>query len=300
MGKDGRWLLEPSFDAIEPPRQLEDCADIFLARRAGKYGYVRCDGTVMIEPDIEIQSLVLPVCAGGKRKEQIEILDVGKIGWFSEGLAPVSDGRRFGYIDTAGKWAIEFSRTDSSGPVSLGQFRGGVAAVLKPGEYVFIDKAGRTIVGGGQHCYEFSEGRGTIEFLDRTKGAAVVDAAGSIIARSGRRRWTMPDGSSQELDLDLAGLTYSEGLAPATSRATAETCFLDLSGAIVAKLPFGCDGFREGAAVIREDWKRFGFVNKAFELMAPMDLEGAESFSNGTAVVKKRGAYFLVERATRG
>jgi hypothetical protein len=88
----------------------------------------------------------------------------------------------------------------------------------------------------------------------------------------------------------------SEGVAAAFSCATRDVYLLDLSGKIVARLPFGIEGFHDGVTVVREKWGRFGFIDKTFALLGPMQFEGAESFHEGVAVVKLRGKHAFVEK----
>ena len=292
IGKEGQWLLKPCFDEIIPPNDLKYTSNIFLVHHNGKYGYVRSDGFLLIEPTIELHTKSYPV-VGGKKSEYI--LDFGHAGWFSEGLAPVNNGFVFGYINEKGNQIIEFSQADFPGNVSLGSFRCGIAPILRANEFMFIDKLGKTIIGGGNRCFEFTENRGVIEFLDKKKGSAIVDEKGNIIARSGKRKWELPDGSSQILNLDFGGGMIGDGIMNAISRETGETYFLNMSGKIIARYSFGFNEFHEGVAIIREKWKKYGFINKSFELLGPMEFDGAECFCNGIAVVNKNDKYCFIE-----
>lgn len=109
---------------------LQDSDDLVPERRDGKWGFARSDGAVAI------------------------LFMFDGVHNFSEGLAAVQVGERWGFIDRRGRvvippeyqdgWAAVYVR---GGP-PIGSFSEGVAAVYRDGTWRFIDAKGRIAVPG--------------------------------------------------------------------------------------------------------------------------------------------------------
>lgn len=79
-------------------------------------------------------------------------------GSFSEGLAAVKQGGRWGYIDAAGKEAA------AARYQSAGSFSEGLAAVRSGGKYGYIDAAGKEVAAPAyDHGMDYSQGLAAVE-----------------------------------------------------------------------------------------------------------------------------------------
>lgn len=106
-----------------------------------KFGYMSITGDIVIEPQFELANP------------------------FFEGLASVSDGEKYGFIDTSGKLVIPMKydivgetehrmsigypndrRQVNTGPFSAVYFSQGLCAVNENGKYGFIDKTGNFVI----------------------------------------------------------------------------------------------------------------------------------------------------------
>jgi bifunctional DNA-binding transcriptional regulator/antitoxin component of YhaV-PrlF toxin-antitoxin module len=119
----------------------------------------------------------------GALKRNPEFIDVEE---FSEGLAPVGNGKAWGYTDTSGviRIPMQFER--------VSPFSEGLARVVKGGKVGFIDKSGRFVIPPTfLRALSFSEGvavvvdkRDKYSFIDKQGNRAIpgeFDAATSLV-----------------------------------------------------------------------------------------------------------------------
>jgi len=143
-------------------RTSRDPGDLISEQRMGKWGFVTPAGEVAV--DFKYDG-VLP---------------------FSEGLAAVQVGERWGFIDRRGRLVIpaEFENGwptppgGASGGPPIGSFKEGLAAVFKDGSWRFIDAKGQAIPGrfvkAAAGNYGFRDGiasvcgKKTCGYIDRT------------------------------------------------------------------------------------------------------------------------------------
>lgn len=141
-----KWMdydLEKStlMDRYEFHKYCSDGLFIIYDTKTKKYGYMSIIGDIVIEPQFE------------------------RVNPFSEGLASVSDGEKYGFIDTTGKLVIPMKyemlsesepdinksflydrRGINSGPFGAVYFSQGLCAVNENGKYGFIDKTGNFVI----------------------------------------------------------------------------------------------------------------------------------------------------------
>ena len=147
-------------------RTSRDPDDLISEHRMGKWGFVTPDGKVAV--DFKFDG-VQP---------------------FSEGLAAVLLGKRWGFIDRRGGLVIPAEYEEGyavppgavrSGP-PIGSFREGLAAVYKDGSWRFIDPKGVAIPGrfvrAAMGNYGFRNG---IAEVCGTKGCGYIDRTGRVI-----------------------------------------------------------------------------------------------------------------------
>jgi WG containing repeat len=108
---DGKFLTEFIFEQL---REFHD--GLAAARISGKWGYIDVGGQIVIEPKFESAFS------------------------FVQGLAPVSIDKKHGYIDKAGTFVIPPRFEDA-----YGFLPDGVATAKLEGQYIYIDRQGRTI-----------------------------------------------------------------------------------------------------------------------------------------------------------
>jgi hypothetical protein len=160
----GRAIVQADGRTFAIDRNGEETArdpeELIPEQRLGKWGFVTPDGTVAVEFGFDG---VQP---------------------FSEGLAAVQVGARWGFVDRRGRLVIpaEFEDGWASPPGGLrggepiGSFKEGLAAVYKDGAWRFIDKSGRAalpgrfakVAGSGFRDGVVEVGGTTMGYIDRT------------------------------------------------------------------------------------------------------------------------------------
>jgi hypothetical protein len=195
---------------------------------------------------------------------------------FSEGLAAVSTGKSFGYIDKNGNWVIQ-----PRFKFAFNFDHGRAFVQTVSGKYGVIDKAGKYI------------------------GRAIYDQIGGSFdplapAKIGNK-WGFIDSRSQfviQPTYDSASL-FSDGLAQVTKGigVNAKTGYIDRTGKLVIPLSINSykddtggywpntGDFDNGLAVFHSytpAGERWGFVNKDLKVVIPAEFsESPNSFDNG-------------------
>ena len=168
--EDGRAFvqLEKEWFAINRngERTSRDPADLIPEQRMGKWGFVTPGGEVAVDFRYDaVQS-------------------------FSEGLAAVQVGERWGFIDRRGRLVIPVEFEDgwatppggARGGPPIGSFKEGLAAVYKDGSWRFIDTKAVAIPGrfvkAAAGNYGFRDG---IAAVCGKKGCGYIDRTGRVI-----------------------------------------------------------------------------------------------------------------------
>jgi hypothetical protein len=206
---------------------------------------------------------------------------------FSEGLAAVRMGDKHGYIDTKGVLVI---------PVGFDEawhFSGGLAAVKSGKTWGYVDKQGKMVI---EPRFEAKREVRKIagikvdidfnEFSDFHEGLAAVNVGG---------QWAYMDKEGKTVikpRFDRA-VGFSEGLAAVGVNGRGG--YVDPTGSMVIKPQFQLAmSFHEGVAAVqvagqsKEGDQQWGYINKKGELVIPAQFAGAEDFREGLAQVVYR------------
>ncbi|WP_409344577.1 WG repeat-containing protein [Paenibacillus sp. MBLB4367] len=197
---------------------------------------------------------------------------------FSEGLAAVQIGGKWGYIDHTGKTVVEPKYKLAN------NFSEGFASVQLNGKWGFIDKSGQEVIKpayegiyGSPMPMAFREGLSTVA-VDEKIG--FIDKAGSMVI---------------EPKYDLA-YGFSEGLAAVL--VDGKLGFIDKSGKEVVKPQYEVDEdeyselqpilFSGGLARVSKGGK-WGYIDKTGKEVIALKYEGAYAFSEGMAAIVVEG-----------
>ena len=225
----GRMVIPPRFAWVTP--FSEGRALVSLAEPGPPYniGYIDRSGSLIAPPNLGYESQP-----------------------FSEGLAAVESGRKFGFIDASAKIIIEPRF------VWAGSFSEGVAKVIEDDECeVFEDLC---------ECRDFKTYRFDPNRTLPPCHFSFIDKAGNAVLKGYQN----------------AG-RFSEGLAPI--RTTTKWGFINHEGALVIPEQFQkARPFSEGLAAVSIEHK-WGFTDKTGTIVIPPDFNRVEDFSEGVAVV---------------
>jgi hypothetical protein len=279
MGRDGKMLTEPQYDAIgscggppaaTPPRPSGALARALLSLtlcyglppgpvrmlRDGRWGFLDRTGGELVPPRYE-------------RAEH-----------FSEGLAAVRAGGLWGYIDASGREAIaaRFEAADD--------FRDGVAAVRVGGQWGLI---GRDGAWRAPPQFEKFERRLRDSAFDASPVAAKRDGRWGFVTLAGER--VIPP------RFDDAS-PFSEGLA--LVRMGGRAGYVDRSGTVVIPPRYLIAGpFSEGRAPVEVQSKRFGYIDGSGRLVVPAIYSFAFGFRSGLARVRVGDRWACIDREGR-
>jgi hypothetical protein len=205
------------------------------------------------------------------------------IGWhdykFSEGLAAVKLGDKWGYIDRRGRVVVS-PRFDSAN-----NFSEGLAVVEVNKKKGFIDRRGCWVIPPRFALADrFSEGLASVNVGYRygmnDEDPNRRDGKWGYVDRSGRFR--VP------AKYDWAG-TFSEGLA--VVRSGGAHGFIDRTGAVRIELKYEDAGeFSEGLAGVRLNYK-WGYIDRSGRMVIEPGFSAASRFSGGLAWVNGGDEY---------
>jgi len=210
--------------------------------------------------------LAVPVLATQEFHWVVEPVLLEQAHHFSDGLAAVSAGGWWGFIDKSGTLVIDWQFSGAS------NFVDGLAAVRVGNMWGFIDRAGTMIV-EPQFSRAFP--------LSGDLGAVFVRGLWGIIDRNG----TMIVEPQFE---DINGMGFSEGLVSVRvgTGVTARYGFIDTSGTVVIEPQFNSvgRGFSYGLAAVQTGilW---GFINTAGEMIVEPQFIGVAEFTEGLAAI---------------
>ena len=187
-------------------------------------------------------------------------------GSFVGGLAPVSDGKNYGYINKQGALAIPL-KFDSAN-----EFGDGLAAVKINGKYGYINKDGKVVIKAAySDAGLFSQGLAAVR---QGNSWGYIDKQGRTVIKPSYDR----------------ALEFSQGLAPVANQD--RFGFIDRNGKVVVPLHFcGIDKFSEDVAAVQERGAKgelsAGFIDKSGKYVFKPRFDAAKSFSDGLALTVK-------------
>lgn len=285
----------------------------------GKWGFVDDKGALVVPPVYDLAVDFAGGFAKVSRGRQISFIDrayrlivpfgkYSEIGFFSDGLAPVKLGDKYGYIDGTGKEVIPFQYA------SAGDFFQGFAHVKLGHKYGAIAPSGRYII---EPIYDAIE-----EISGSNVFAATKDGKKGLIHRSGKILSLFRFGGVSRIreakviracdkDSRLCGLVSYEGkllfepefehigwlkadffeVAKGSKRGLARR-----DGEIVVPLIYDyIDSISaEDLIAVTKDEKA-GYINTSGEVVVPLQYERTRRFEFGRAVVAKKmhGSYSM-------
>jgi WD40 repeat protein len=284
----------------------QERAVLFPIERNDRWGYIDRSGKIIVEPRFEYAEE------------------------FSEGLGAVKVDGRWGFVDGSGKLVIEASYS-SARPFSEGLARVHVGGEKNSrlGQWGFIDRSGAVViqpqfrdVGIAESVHDFHDGLAMIEvdflkgFIDK-QGNIVIsprftyaypfsEGLASVSERHGEKwgyidktgAWVIPPKFEW-------GSMFSEGLAPVSLQAVCG--YIDRTGEMKLRPDFqtaetDCAvvwGSFDGGLSRWRVYDKFGFINKAGELVIKPQFDLTFNFSEGLAFVEKNGKYGFVDQTGR-
>lgn len=198
---------------------------------------------------------------------------------FHEGLAFVRQGDNYYFIDKEGKKAFDFKY---DGVVT--RFSEGLAAVWKDGKCGYIDKEGNEVIplSDKYSGEKFSDGMLAV-FKDEKYG--FVNTKGElVIPYTFESQSEMGDASEFHEGFTIV---YNDGSPSCVDKSGKELGIGDYS--------FILD-FNDGMAVVNKDSK-YGFIDTSGKEVIPCAYEEATIFSEGYAFVKKDGKYMQIDKS---
>jgi hypothetical protein len=200
---------------------------------------------------------------------------------FSEGLAAVQTGGQWGFIDSAGRFAVVPVYEDA------GSFSDGLAPVKRGGLWGYIDARGRLLIRPRYLRAGPFGGEGN----NNNKRAAVdLDGKVGYIDRSGR--FAVAPAYDEGGDFRSGGLAPVKG--PAGRR---DWGYIDAAGREVIPRQFnGAGAFGEGLAPVATD-ARWGYIDVRGRLTLDALYDDARPFSEGLAAVEQDGKWGYIRQA---
>lgn len=266
IDREGKTVIDAKFDAARPFNQ-----GLAAVRVKGKWGYIGHDGKFAIEPQFDAVGVLdypgddpmdfADGLAAVRSDELVGFIDkTGKFvippkftsAWsFNDGLAAAQDRftGKWGFIDKQGKWAIKPTFADAL------SFSEGIAAVsTKPRSegpsWGYINKSGSFVV-KPQYSMALACHEGLALVLTLNNG--VYD--GNFIDRKGDVAF---------VNINCHGANaYKEGLAPFLSQ-DGKMGFIDKTGKTIIAPQFQeARSFSQGVAVVRIDDSNWGLIDKS-------------------------------------
>ena len=193
----------------------------------------------------------------------------------SEGLICTRIDDKFGTINLKGEIVHQFKFSDSL------DFKDGLAWAYDDADGKFIvDSQGHSLFPASD--FDTVGWRGFFEVANEDREVALVSKEGKLLT------------PFQYVSIQ----DFSEGLAVALTK-DYKFVYLDESGHVALKLDDNikdADNFKNGLAIVRNQNKKYGFINKRGELVIDFLYDNAEIFdSNGYAVIGENERFGLID-----
>jgi hypothetical protein len=205
---------------------------------------------------------------------------------FREGLARVSKGERYFFIDAGGVEVIK-----DLGPCSP-YFANGLLRVQADGKWGYCDRTGAMVISPRfDTASDFSDSRALVSIKASYKSPweKEVDVTRGYIDKTGKLVISRPG---------TYGLSpFSEGLAAFYEKAGEPCGYMDKEGKVVIAPAFDrALPFSEGMAAVAQGGK-WGYINAKGVIVIEPRFSRAESFREGLAPIKSDGKWGLVEKS---
>jgi hypothetical protein len=313
IDKTGKIVIAPQFDSASNEDGIVFSEGLAAVKVSDKWGYIDKSGKFVIPPKFKQESAPTLFYEGlaqvlikesiieksvGSDKSQKYIVREEVLGFidrsgefveslkfikektkFSEGLAKVRAGDKFGYVDKTGKFVSEDRFAEAE------DFKEGLAAVKLEAsgsfteneaykfKYGFIDKTGKFVIKPQFGSAEsFSEGLAGVSLGDKS---GYIDKTGKIVI-------------APKFDETYS---FSEGLAKVV--AGGKSGFIDAKGKLTIGLRFSHSGFgnsinyrgfKEGLAVVEVNNKS-GYIDRTGKIIIAPQYNYGSDFNGGVATV---------------
>lgn len=245
---------------------------------------------------------------------------------FSEGLAPVKKGEKWGYIDKSGKEIIPFRFEEAS------LFEGGAAAVKLGEKYGFIDKAGKMLIAPQYETALIRQGVGIVQQEGLWHFIAMD---GSLLLKEGFKDIELPmlvEENSHYIKVvenQLYGLIrLQEGRAEylvepryyklfpfIDGRAFYIILHRDAQGAYTKQKDYGyidengkelyrwkntrldIFGLWEDRILAQDGMGMYGYLDPSMKVIVPFQYEEASEYCQGRALVRMDGRYGIIDKS---
>lgn len=245
---------------------------------------------------------------------RVKLLPYDDVASFSEGLAAVKSGIKWGYMDAEGKVVVPLQWE------AVNSFSEGVAAVQVNSSTMphIIDKSGQKLFDipfGTKYIGPFSEGLAKVAqnnlggYMDKT-GKMVIPAKylnlgdfknGMAIVVNTANRYGFVDKTGKEVitpTYDGAGNFSAEGLAPVKQGNL--WGFVDRTGKAVIPPQFeAVSGFNNGVSAVKKGGK-VGYIDAQNTEVVPLMFEDGKEFLDDYAAVKQNGKWGFANLKGRG
>lgn len=322
IDRQGKEAMAPTYQWAG--EMSEGRAAIIVDREVG---YIDRNGTVVIAPTFDIPSDI-PNETIGKAAAPISGYFSGHVCYFtssggiftwprlslayrfSEGMACVRVGDKYGYVDKAGRMSI------APRFVSACNFSEGLAAVEVDGaafgargrKWGYINQAGELVIAPRfDLAFEFHETRARIMvnhkvgYIDGTGNTVVAPryTYGSADFSDGLAAVCVGEFGENSGYIDAAGTlviparfeqagSFREGLAPV--QIGAMWGYIDKSGVIVIQPQYSqASEFSEGLAGVKVSLGKYGFIDRTGRLVISPIFDEVYDFSEGRALVEVDG-----------
>jgi len=234
---------------------------------------------------------------------------------FHEGLAMVTKGDKYGFIDKMGNEVIPciYEFMEEVDP----NFHDGLALVHQGEKHFFINKEGKeafpynydtglnyseglALVWKDRKCgYVDTKGNEVIALTDKYYGSSFHDGLAAVRNNDGKYGFIDKKGElviPMSFDVDEGGETteFHEGLAPIYKNE--KYGYIDKSGKEVIPCNYSAAfNFNEGMALVMKE-EKFGFIDVNGKEIIPCEYSYANHFSEGIAVVQKDGKYQFIDK----
>ena len=196
---------------------------------------------------------------------------------FHEGLAFVRQGDSGYFINKEGKKAFDFKYDAAN------HFSEGLAIVWKDGKTGYIDTKGNEVIALSDKYayYDFSEG---LAAVGKDGKYGFIDKSGNLV---------IPINYDDIGEMDSEPY-FHEGLSAVCKNE--KYGYIDKSGkeVIPFKYTYAHD-FSEGLAVVKQNDK-WGFIDKNGSIVIPCVFDEPAVFSEGYAAVSKDGKYYIIDK----
>lgn len=196
---------------------------------------------------------------------------------FHEGLAFVRQGDSGYFINKEGKKAFDFKYDAAN------HFSDGLAIVRKDGKTGYIDTKGNEVIALSDKYayYDFSEG---LAAVGKDGKYGFIDKSGNLV---------IPINYDDIGDMDSEPY-FHEGLSAVCKNE--KYGYIDKSGKEVIPFKYTyAHGFSEGLAVVKQNDK-WGFIDKNGSIVIPCVFDEPAVFSEGYAAVSKDGKYYIIDK----